>query len=430
MLRVTLALLLLAGCEAAPREPVARAQAQALGYAVDTNAPDMIAVDGVCSLREAWRAAANGIASADCPNGGDEADGYKLIALGAGTWTMALANPVPAAADDASAFGDLDMTGSLALKVRVRGAGVLSTVLDAANLDRIFHVKNLASLELSDLTLRNGCVNGGNCATGTPGSEPNGGLAYYNAAGTIRTPRTAWEDGRAREGGCLALCSTSSPDGVVEDAVFDDCTAQSGGAILGHVDAVLRRVTLTGNTATGTSGVGGAIKWYDRIVTVEDSTCTGNSASSAGGCWAAVGRWEASTAGHVDWFDGTLQGNTAGVRGGNVYVGPVGTQNQNLPATLGVPCSAGGCSGAINGVAVTGGTAPAGPDCSGVIDLWDGASVGSSSGCTTVPHDPPPPPVCGDGELDPGEQCDDGNAESCDGCSSACASEIPIYCAP
>src|SRR5262249_57149448 len=35
----------------------------------------------------------------------------------------------------------------------------------------------------------------------------------------------------------------------------------------------------------------------------------------------------------------------------------------------------------------------------------------------------PPPPRCGDGRLDPGEQCDDGNAESCDGCSSHCSIE-------
>ncbi|MBI3783678.1 MAG: hypothetical protein HY270_09765 [Deltaproteobacteria bacterium] len=31
--------------------------------------------------------------------------------------------------------------------------------------------------------------------------------------------------------------------------------------------------------------------------------------------------------------------------------------------------------------------------------------------------------VCGDGVLDPGEQCDDGNRNNCDGCSSQCRSE-------
>ena len=34
-----------------------------------------------------------------------------------------------------------------------------------------------------------------------------------------------------------------------------------------------------------------------------------------------------------------------------------------------------------------------------------------------------PAAVCGDGQLDPGEQCDDGNVEDLDGCSANCASE-------
>src|SRR5574338_170218 len=33
-------------------------------------------------------------------------------------------------------------------------------------------------------------------------------------------------------------------------------------------------------------------------------------------------------------------------------------------------------------------------------------------------------PICGDGRLDPGEQCDDGNMGNADGCSSTCAIEM------
>jgi cysteine-rich repeat protein len=42
---------------------------------------------------------------------------------------------------------------------------------------------------------------------------------------------------------------------------------------------------------------------------------------------------------------------------------------------------------------------------------------------TTLPPCPPPTAVCGDGHLDPGEQCDDGNTVSCDGCSASCQIE-------
>lgn len=38
---------------------------------------------------------------------------------------------------------------------------------------------------------------------------------------------------------------------------------------------------------------------------------------------------------------------------------------------------------------------------------------------------PPAPGTCGDGHLDPGEQCDDGNTVSGDGCSSTCQLEPP-----
>lgn len=38
---------------------------------------------------------------------------------------------------------------------------------------------------------------------------------------------------------------------------------------------------------------------------------------------------------------------------------------------------------------------------------------------------PPPGPACGNGKLEAGEECDDGNAAGGDGCSAACAAEPP-----
>src|SRR5262245_35549670 len=40
-----------------------------------------------------------------------------------------------------------------------------------------------------------------------------------------------------------------------------------------------------------------------------------------------------------------------------------------------------------------------------------------------APDAGPQPPACGDGTVDPGEQCDDGNRMSSDGCSSECVLE-------
>src|SRR5262249_54584928 len=41
----------------------------------------------------------------------------------------------------------------------------------------------------------------------------------------------------------------------------------------------------------------------------------------------------------------------------------------------------------------------------------------------TLPPCPAPTAACGDGNLDPGEPCDDGNTVSCDGCSASCQVE-------
>jgi cysteine-rich repeat protein len=49
---------------------------------------------------------------------------------------------------------------------------------------------------------------------------------------------------------------------------------------------------------------------------------------------------------------------------------------------------------------------------------------GCSSTCT-IETPPPPPPVCGNGILEPGEQCDDGNLINGDGCSCTCTIETP-----
>ncbi|MFT3765934.1 MAG: DUF4215 domain-containing protein [Minicystis sp.] len=38
-------------------------------------------------------------------------------------------------------------------------------------------------------------------------------------------------------------------------------------------------------------------------------------------------------------------------------------------------------------------------------------------------------PSCGDGVVDPWEQCDDGNTADGDGCSAGCTAEIAVYCA-
>jgi cysteine-rich repeat protein len=61
--------------------------------------------------------------------------------------------------------------------------------------------------------------------------------------------------------------------------------------------------------------------------------------------------------------------------------------------------------------------------------LFDGSCLkdplvcGGSGGSSSFDFSVPAPLVCGDGDIDPGEECDDGNAVSGDGCSATCTEE-------
>jgi cysteine-rich repeat protein len=69
--------------------------------------------------------------------------------------------------------------------------------------------------------------------------------------------------------------------------------------------------------------------------------------------------------------------------------------------------------------------------------LMFGDGTGCSKTCTKEPtcrdkdgHNIACTPTCGDGNLDPGEECDDGNQNDRDGCSSKCKPEQGFLCSP
>ena len=72
------------------------------------------------------------------------------------------------------------------------------------------------------------------------------------------------------------------------------------------------------------------------------------------------------------------------------------------------------------GIGPSGGTAAA--DASGSTAVGTGESESTGDGSTTSG---PALPTCGDGNLDPGEDCDDGNLSDDDACTSAC---VEAFC--
>jgi len=53
----------------------------------------------------------------------------------------------------------------------------------------------------------------------------------------------------------------------------------------------------------------------------------------------------------------------------------------------------------------------------------DGATTTAPPPDTDSSEGPPPPSDCGNGEVEPGEQCDDGNPDDLDGCTNACVKQ-------
>ncbi|WP_438017612.1 lamin tail domain-containing protein [Sorangium sp. So ce315] len=79
-----------------------------------------------------------------------------------------------------------------------------------------------------------------------------------------------------------------------------------------------------------------------------------------------------------------------------------------------------------------GGGHPSGICGDGAVDAGEACDDGNNAdgdGCSpTCQLEEPPEPRCGDGALDPGEGCDDGNTKNGDGCSAACEVEVPPRC--
>lgn len=108
--------------------------------------------DADCSLREAVIAA-------------NTTPGSDTIILPAGTFSLAIAGTL----ENEAALGDLDLTDT----VTISGAGRSSTLIDGGSLDRVFHVRGAIAVNMDNLTLQNGLVDG----------ENGGGM--YNEQATV-----------------------------------------------------------------------------------------------------------------------------------------------------------------------------------------------------------------------------------------------------
>ena len=257
--------------------------------------------DADCSLREA-------IVAANAAGGADTID------LPAGTYTLSIAG----AGEDAAATGDLDITDDLT----ITGVGSGTTIIDAAMIDRVFHVLSAATVDIVGVAMENG----------DPGAALVG--AIFNDVGTLTLTNSTARDSRANVGGGIyngtdqmLTLTGSTVSGVTQGAgiVNGGTTMVTDSMIIGntggnaggiHSSQIIGSIlTVTGSTISGNTATvdGGGIRIADGgTLTVTDSTVSGNSAPVGGGIIILL-----STA---TLLNVTVSDNTASSRGGGIDI--------------------------------------------------------------------------------------------------------------
>lgn len=279
-----------------------------------TTEADEIAVNGVCSLREAIRAANTDTSVGSC-NRGSGAD-TVVVPLGVYDFSPALDGD-----ENAGLLGDLDLTSPITIK----GAGALRTVVDAKGLDRVFEVRTPASAQISGITVRGGDTTawGGGILIGPDTSltllssavtdnaaDLGGGGAVIMGNGrlTVRTSRIS-ENAGGVEGGGISV------DGVngrlaVSDSLISNNTAGAGAGIRNRGTLSAARTLISGNTAS--AGSGGGIS-NSSGMTLTDVTVRSNRGSGAGGISSDGGSGESVLLRRVRVVDNLGSGSGGGI---------------------------------------------------------------------------------------------------------------------
>jgi CSLREA domain-containing protein len=266
--------------------PVQPAHAASFTVSTTLDGTDTNPGDGVCRTilnRCTLRAAiqeANALAGTD------------TITLPAGTYTLTRAGD-----DDTALNGDLDITAALILN----GAGAASTIIDANDLDRIFHITGAFKVTISSLTIRDGTD-----------FNSFGGSGLLNSGGVLALNNvTLSENSTAGDGGGLYnLGGTAKLNSVT---VVNNSASQGGGGIENTGTLTMTYSTVSGNS-TGTAG-GGGIANAHGVITITFSTLSNNAATNSGGGGLS------SVGGVIAISNSTVSTNTASTGAGGISVG-------------------------------------------------------------------------------------------------------------
>ena len=209
--------------------------------------------------------------------------------------------------DNANVSGDLDITKAIGT-LEIIGAGQTTTILDGNGLDRVFHINAASSVDISNLTIRNGLATDNGTATGTA----LGGGILHTGTGVLTllnlTITLNEAQGQAGANGAVAGGSGSSGS-----------PADGGGLYLAGGGVAITACTISNNTASGGQGGDGAAG----ANVTGGSIANGNNGGSGGsGAQARGGGLYCAAAGTIAINGSTISGNVAA--GGSAGDGGLG----------------------------------------------------------------------------------------------------------
>ena len=256
---------------------------------VDSNTLDGVCNDGFgnCTLRAAIMQA-NALPGAD------------TVTVPAGTYTLSIAG----AGEDAGASGDLDIGGYGGLTIN--GGGAATTIIDGADLDRVFEVLE-GAIVISGLTIQNGSI----ADTSSGGGIRNTSALTLNNSVVRGNIATSGVFGVQGVGGGIESGGVGAVLTLNNSTVSGNTATYSAGGIHTAGTVILNSSTLSGNTS-GNDGGGISIISDGGSATLNNSTVSGNTASHGGG---------GISGGPVTLNSSTVSGNTAGypALGGGVF---------------------------------------------------------------------------------------------------------------
>ena len=231
------------------------------------------------------------------------------IMLPAGTFTLTR----PAANSDGEDNGDLNLTAPVSGDpvIAIIGAGASRTIIDANQIDRVFHVEQFRTATISAVTLRNGY------------SDMGGGIVNV---GTLTLDHVIVTSNYATEGGGI---SNQGYLTVQDSSVVFNIAGITAGGIVNSTSMDLSASTIAFNTAIYGGGL-----YNVGDVALTDSTIASNQATENGG-----GIYDSGTSANI--YNSTIAYNDANSNadstgyGGGAYIVSGATLNLHNSLVVG-----------------------------------------------------------------------------------------------